>query len=144
MVPPARFDHLAFQGALEAVLFAHTHDDDSEGRILRALELTQGSMDLHACVDQLEGETLDDARRCAWHTLWRACAGDDVSHLMWRVLDELQHACRDESHAFRLSIAELGRPCRTPAEGSGPPSPSPSKSKSKPTLRDRRTLRLVE
>ena len=112
-----RFDHLAFQVQLEEALFDYATDDDAEGRILRAWELTQAFMEVHACVDEEEGETHEASLRRAWFDLWRSFAGDPATWTYWGIYEELRHACRpDDEDAFDAQIATLGEACARPSK----------------------------
>ena len=114
---PQRFDHHAFQIQLEAALFEHATDDDDEGRILRAWELTQAFMEVHACVDEEDGETHEASLRRAWYDLWRCFAGDDATWTYWGIYEELRHACRPgDADALDAQIATLGEACTRPSK----------------------------
>jgi hypothetical protein len=107
-----RFDHHAFQIQLEAFLFENASNDDDEGRILRAWELTQAFMEVHACVDDEEHETHEASIRHAWYDLWRCFAGDPATYLYWGIYEEVRHACSpDDEDAFDARVTAIGTDC---------------------------------
>ncbi len=114
MSTPRPFDDARFRDALEDFLWSFIHNAEDEHRILRAWDLAQGTMDLHACVDRADDETLEQARRTAWRELWEAFDGKPATFLFWGVTEELQHACQEDPEAFDAAVAKLGRRCVRP------------------------------
>ena len=129
-----RFDHLAFQLQLEEVLFNFATNEEEEGRILRAWELTQAFMEVHACVDETDEQTHEEALRHAWYDLWQAFAGDKATYLYWGIYEELRHSCRPhDADLLDAEVVSLGEAClRSSKKGGGRKKSSPRRRK-KPT-----------
>ena len=113
-----RFDHVAFQHQLEEGLFALATNEEQEGRILRAWELTQALMEVHACVDEEDGETHEASLHRAWFDLWRCFAGERASFLYWGIYEELRYACRPhDGDPVDAMVARVGRDCSRKSPG---------------------------
>ena len=115
-----KFDHHAFQIGLEELLFDFATNDKEEGRILRAWELAQAFMEVHACVDETEEQTHEQALRHAWYDLWRIFAGDKATYLYWGIYEELRHSCRPhDADLLDARVASLGQDCTRPSKKGG-------------------------
>ena len=149
-----QFDHNSFQLQLEDILFLYACDEESEGCILRAWELAQGAMALHACVDQTDEQTDEDALRSAWYDFWRIFKGEPATWFYWGIYNELLHACDATESDLDEEVAAIGDSClptgrrskagardKTTSGSTRPPAGS-RKRKSKPTKA--RHLKLVD
>ena len=109
---PENFQHNAFQIQMEEILFEYAVDEEAEGRILRAWELAQAMMEVHACVDRLDGQTHEASLQHSWFDLWAAFAGKDATYMYWGLYEEIQHSCRPaDSDDLDAQITELGERC---------------------------------
>ena len=109
---PEHFQHNAFQILMEEILFEYANDAEADGRIVRAWELAQAMMDVHACVDQLDGQTHEESVQHAWFDLWACFAGKPATYMYWGLYEEIQHSCKpDDSDTLDAQITEAGLEC---------------------------------